>query len=98
MASISITSTPTDPSSSLTDGTTYVVQNKSTNDWLRVYEGATFDAATNEKDGILLAPLHHPGAASNSLRLTYNASLATRLNFIGRDGFAHGDVEFVEAG
>ena len=98
MASIEVTAAITDPSASLVDGTTYLVQNKATNDWLRVYEGAAFDAATNANDGVLLAPLHHPGAAPNSLRLTYDAALAVRLNFIGRDGFAKGFVEFVEAG
>ena len=98
MASIAITNTPYDPSGDLVADTTYLVQNKSTNDWLRVYEGATFVEATNVNDGVLLAPLYHPGAAPNSLRLTYDAALEVRLNFIGRDGFAQGFVEIVAAG
>ena len=98
MASIEVTSTPMDPSANLVADTTYLVQNKSTNDWLRVYEGAAFDADTNKNDGVLLAPLHNGGAAPNSLRLTYDSALEVRMNFIGRDGFAHGLVEIIGAG
>ena len=63
MASIEVTSTPMDPSANLVADSTYLVQNKSTNDWLRVYEGAAFDADHKQaNDGVLLSPLHHSGA------------------------------------
>ena len=58
MASVVVTTAWSDPTGSLTDGESYIVQNKSSG-VVQFFEGATFDASTNDADGVLLVPLHN---------------------------------------
>lgn len=80
------------PTSSLTTGTTYVVQNKSSG-IVQFYEGATFNAATNDRDGVVLVPLHHGGAGSSSMRWQFDSARQVRMRVSGAIG---GDTDLVE--
>ena len=78
----------------LTDGETYIIQNKSREHVLRVYEGATYVAA-NLKDGVLLEPFGARSGSPNWLKQSYDSSRALRVWFEGRD--ATGQVEFIKS-
>lgn len=78
MATIAVTDAWLDPSSSLTTGTTYVVQNRSTS-FVQFFEGPSFSDAANGNDGVMLSPLHDPAAAPNFMRWVYDATNQVRL-------------------
>ena len=67
MASVTITESWTDPTGALTDGSSYVVQNKATG-VIQFFEGAAFDATMNDGDGVLLVPLHDGGSGNSDMR------------------------------
>ena len=94
MASIAITAAWLDPSSNLTDGASYIVQNKSTGP-VQFFEGATFDANTNMNDGVILTALHDGGSGPNFMRWTYTATNAVRLRMTG-GGFGGVNGNLVE--
>ena len=97
MASLPVTSAWSDQSASLITGTTYVVQNKSSG-VLQFYDGATFDAATNDRDGVLLVPTHDGGAGPNSMRWTFDSTRQVRMRVSGAIGGGTADlVEFALA-
>ena len=96
MASITITDAWTDPTSGLTADQVYIVQNRSTQP-IQFYEGATFAAAANDTDGVILVPLHDGGAGPNSMRWEYDSATAVRVRLTAK-GFGGGDlVEFFPA-
>ena len=96
MASIPVTNAWTDPSSSLTSGTTYVVQNRATGP-VQFFEGPTFNAGTNDADGVILVALHDHGAGPNSMRWAYDATRQVRMR-LTTPGFGNTDVvEFATA-
>ena len=82
MASIAVTTAWSDPTSSLTADQAYIVQNKSSG-VIQFFEGATFDAATNDGDGILIVPLHDGGSGSSHMRWSYDSSNAVRVRLSG---------------
>lgn len=96
MASIQVTKAWSDPSSSLTTGTTYVVQNK-TSGVVQFYEGAAFNAATNDRDGVVLVPLHDGGSGANSMRWEYDATRQVRMRLSGGIDSVTNFVEFALA-
>ena len=96
MASIAVTTAWTDPTGSLADGSAYIVQNKSSG-VVQFFEGATFDASTNDGDGILLVPLHNGGSGNSDMRWTYTASNAVRFRVSGAIAGAPNAVEFAPA-
>ena len=97
MASIAVTDAWSDPSASLTADQTYIVQNKSTQA-LQFFEGATFDAAANDGDGLILTTLYDGGAGTSQMRWTYASGNQVRLRMTAA-GFGGNDaVEFALAG
>ena len=82
MASVAVTESWTDPTASLTDGSSYIVQNKSSG-ILQFYEGSTFSAAANGGDGVLLVPMFHGGAGANNMRWTFDSANAVRMRLQG---------------
>ena len=66
MASVLVTTAWSDPTGSLTDGSSYIVQNKSSG-VVQFFEGATFDASTNDGDGVLLVPIHDNGSPATAI-------------------------------
>ena len=96
MASIAVTDAWSDPTSGLTTGSSYIVQNKSSG-VVQFFEGATFDATTNANDGILLVPLHDGGSGHSDLRWTYDSGNAIRIRVSGAIPGATGSVEFAPA-
>lgn len=94
MASIPVATAWSDPSSILTAGKSYFVQNKSSAA-VQLFVGAAFDATTNDADGAILSPAHYGGAGVNSLILKYVASSEIRIRQSG-SGFGNGNtVEFL---
>ena len=97
MASVTVSAAWSDPSASLTADQTYIVQNKSTQ-VVQFFEGATFNAGTNDGDGVLLVPMYNGGAGANAMRWTYTSANQVRLRLTAA-GFGGGDaVEFALAG
>ena len=96
MASVTVTAAWSDPTSGLTTGNSYVVQNKSSG-VLQFFEGATFDAAANDGDGVLLVPLHDGGSGNSDLRWTYDSGNQVRIRVSGAISGAAGSVEFAPA-
>ena len=96
MASILVTSAWSDPSASLTADQSYIVQNKSSGT-LQFFEGATFDASTNDGDGVILVPLHDGGSGNSDMRWTYSSSNQVRLRVSGAIPGAINAVEFAPA-
>ena len=96
MASVSVTGTWSDPTSGLTDGNSHVVQNKSSG-ILQFFEGATFDASTNDGDGVLIVPLHDGGSGNSDMRWTYTASNEVRVRISGGFPGATNTIEFAPA-
>ena len=96
MASIAVTSAWSDPSGSLTDGSSYIVQNKSSG-VVQFFEGATFDAAANDGDGIILVPLHDGGSGNSDMRWTYSSSNQVRMRVLAAIPGATNAVEFAPA-
>ena len=94
MAAIAVTNEWSDPSATLTADQGYIVQNR-TADFVRFFEGATFDAATNVNDGVMLAPLGAHGAGPNHMRWTYISTNEVRLRMAGPN--KSGVVEFALA-
>ena len=92
MASIQVTAAWSDPSSSLTTGTTYVVQNKASGP-VQFYEGVTFSAAANDRDGVILVALSDGGAGSSSMRWQFDSARQVRMRVSGAIG---GDGDLVE--
>ena len=90
MTSVPVTDAWSDPTASLTTGTTYVVQNKATGP-VQLYEGASFDAGTNDGDGVILVPLYDGGAGPNSMRWSYDSTRQVRMRLTA-PGFGGGDV------
>ena len=82
MASVAVTTAWSDPTGSLTDGSNYVVQNKGSGT-LQFFEGSSFDATTNDGDGILLVALHAGGSGSSHMRWSYDSSNAVRVRLAG---------------
>ena len=96
MASVAVTSAWSDPSSGLTTGKTYVVQNRATAP-IQFFEGATFTEAANDADGVILMPLHSQTAGPNSMRWTFDSATSVRMRLTGA-GFGGGDrIEFFPA-
>ena len=96
MASIVVTAAWTDPSGSLTNGSSYIVQNKSSG-VLQFFEGATFDASTNDGDGVLLVPLHDGGSGNSDMRWTYDSGNQVRMRVSGAIPDTPNAVEFAPA-
>ena len=82
MASIAVTAAWSDPTGNLTDGASYIIQNRSTGP-IQIYEGSTFDANTNANDGVILTAMHDGGAGPNHMLWTYTASNAVRVRMTG---------------
>ena len=95
MAVLTITSAWMDPSTSLTTGQAYIVQNRSSN-WVRFFEADTFNPTTNADDGLVLSPLGHVGQAPNHMKWTFDSGKAVRLKLDSNIGPAS-LVEFTEA-
>ena len=96
MASVTITESWTDPTASLTDGSTYVVQNK-TSGVVQFYEGGGFDPTTNDGDGILLVSLHDGGSGNSDMLWKFDASNAVRMRVLAAIPNTTNAVEFAEA-
>ena len=96
MASIAVTTAWSDPSAGLTDGSSYIVQNKSSG-VVQFFEGATFDASTNDGDGILLVSLHDGGSGNSDMRWTYSSANQVRLRMSGGIPDTPNTVEFAPA-
>lgn len=96
MASITVTTAWSDPSGSLTDGDSYIVQNKSSG-VVQFFEGATFDASTNDGDGILLVALHDGGSGNSDLRWRYDSSNEVRVRVQGAIPDTPNTIEFAPA-
>ena len=96
MASVAVTSAWSDPSASLTDGSSYIVQNKSSG-VIQFFEGATFDASTNDGDGVLLVPLHDGGSGNSDMRWTYSSSNQVRVRVQAAIPDTPNTVEFAPA-
>ena len=96
MASVPVSTAWSDPSGSLTDGNSYVVQNKSSG-ILQFFEGSSFDASMNDGDGILLVALHDGGSGASDMRWTYTASNAVRVRISGGFPGATNTIEFAPA-
>ena len=96
MASISITTAWSDPTGSLTAGQAYIVQNKSTG-VVQFFEGAAFNAATNDGDGILLMPLHNGGSGASDMRWQYDSTRQVRVRLSGGIDSVTNAVEFAPA-
>ena len=96
MASIAVTDAWSDPTSSLTDGSSYIVQNKSSG-VLQFYEGSTFNATVNNGDGVLLVPMFNGGSGNSDMRWTYTASNAVRMRVSGAIPGTPNTIEFAPA-
>ena len=96
MASLAVTTAWSDPSASLTADQVYIVQNKSSG-VLQFFEGATFDAATNDGDGVLLVPLHDGGSGNSDMRWSYSSSNQVRMRVSGAIPGTVNAVEFALA-
>lgn len=96
MASIAVSQAWLDPSASLTADQVYIVQNKSTG-ILQFYEGVTFDATTNENDGILLVPMHDGGSGASDMRWSYDSGNQVRMRMSGGIAGTTNSVEFAPA-
>ena len=96
MASLPVTTAWSDPSASLTDGDSYVVQNKSSGT-LQFYEGGTFDAAANDGDGVILVALHDGGSGNSDMRWTYSSANQVRMRISGGFLGATNTIEFAPA-
>ena len=82
MASIVVTTAWSDPSASLTADQAYVIQNKATG-VVQFFEGATFDAATNANDGVLLVSMNDGGSGPNHMRWSYDSGNQVRIRLQG---------------
>ena len=96
MASLPVTAAWSDPSSSLTTGKTYVVQNKSGAS-VQFYEGSTFNATTNDADGVMLVPLHSMASGPNHMRWTFDSANAVRMRMLVEPFGGGNVVEFFPA-
>ena len=96
MASVAVTAAWADPSSSLTSGDTYIVQNKSTQA-VQFYEGDAFDAATNGGDGVILTSLNDGGSGPNSMRWQFDSSKAVRMRTLAAPFGDGNTIEFFPA-
>ena len=96
MASVSVTAAWSDPTGSLTTGSSYIVQNKSSG-VVQFFEGATFDASTNDGDGVLLTPIHDGGSGNSDMRWTYDSGNQVRMRVSAAIPGATGSVEFAPA-
>ena len=96
MASVAVTTAWSDPTGSLTDGDSYIIQNKSSG-VVTFFEGATFDAVTNDGDGVILVPLHDGGSGNSDMRWTYTASNEVRIRLSGGIDSVTNAVEFAPA-
>ena len=96
MASVAVTEAWSDPSSSLTTGKTYIVQNKTTGP-IQFYEGNAFNATTNDGDGVTLVPLHDGGAGPNHMRWTFDSANSVRLRMTAAPFGGVNAVEFFPA-
>ena len=96
MASVSITTAWSDPTGALTNGSSYVVQNKSSG-VVQFYEGATFNETTNDADGILIVPLHNGGSGSSHMRWSYDSGNAIRVRLSGGIPGVTNTIEFSPA-
>ena len=96
MASVLVTTAWSDPTGSLTGGSSYIVQNKSTG-VVQFFEGAAFDAATNDGDGVLLVPMHDNGSGNSDMRWTYTSSNEVRIRLAGGINSVTNAVEFAPA-
>ena len=81
MASITVSESWMDPTSTLTTGTVYVVQNKASGP-VQFFEGPSFDATTNANDGITIVPLSDGGSGASSIRWTYDSSNQVRMRMV----------------
>ena len=90
MASVAVTNAWSDPTSSLTTGTVYVVQNKATGT-VQFYDDSSFNAGTNDGDGVMLVPLHDGGSGPNSMRWQYDSTRQVRVRLTA-EGFGGADV------
>ena len=96
MASVVVTTAWSDPTGSLTDGSSYIVQNKSSG-VVQFFEGATFDASTNDGDGVLLVPIHDNGSGNSDMRWAYTSSNEVRIRLAGGIDSVTNTVEFALA-
>ena len=96
MASVVVTREWSDPTGSLTDGASFVVQNKSTG-VVTFFEGSSFDASTNDGDGLLLVPLHDNGSGNSDMRWTYTAANEVRVRLSGGIDGVTNVIEFAPA-
>ena len=96
MASVAVTAAWSDPTSGLTADQVYIVQNKSTG-VVQFFEGTTFDAATNDGDGVLLAPMHDGGSGANAMRWSYSSANMVRLRMTAAPFGGTNLVEFALA-
>ena len=96
MASLEVTEAWSDPSASLTDGSSYVVQNKGSG-ILQFFEGSTFTASTNDTDGILLVPMHDGGSGNSDMRWTYDSSNEVRIRMVAGMPKTTNLIEFAPA-
>ena len=94
MASIAVTTEWTDPTSGLTTGTTYIVQNRSTAA-IQFFEGPTFNAAANEHDGVMLATLFDGGAGTAQMRWKYDSANQVRIRLVAK-GFGGSSANLIE--
>ena len=96
MASIAVTTAWSDPTGSLTDGSSYVVQNK-TSGTVQFFEGSSFDPTTNDGDGILLVALHDGGSGASDMRWEYSSANMVRVRMSGGIPGATNAIEFAPA-
>ena len=96
MASVAVTDAWSDPSASLTADQAYIVQNKSSG-VVQFFEGATFDAAANDGDGVLLVPLHDGGSGVSNMRWSYSSTNQVRMRMSGGIPGGVNTIEFAEA-
>ena len=96
MASVEISNVWSDPTSGLTTGNTYVVQNKSTQA-VQFYEGAAFSAATNDGDGVILVPTNSTGSGPNHMRWSYDSARQVRVRMLAAPFGDGNTLEFAPA-
>ena len=96
MAAVVVTSSWSDPTAGLTADQTYIIQNRATAA-IQFFEGASFNAAANEHDGVMLATLFDGGAGTAQMRWKYDSANQVRIRLVAK-GFGGNDrVEFALA-
>ena len=96
MASVAVTTAWSDPTANLTADQAYIVQNKSSG-VVQFFEGAAFDASTNDGDGVILVPLHDGGSGNSDMRWSYSSANQVRMRMSGGIPGATNAVEFAPA-